>query len=94
MNKKMKKIWKSLVSVTLIFSFLIGIISGYKSSAASTIQSHNIVYFGDYFQNEVTDEEYLSRLRKADWENDEVTIENISFARKDVHYFETVSSFV
>ncbi len=83
----MKKIWKSLVSVTLIFSFLIGIISGYKSSAASTMQSRNIVYFGEYFQNEVTDEEYLSRLRKADWENDEVTIENISFARKDGHYF-------
>lgn len=84
-NCKRKLIFK-IASLIMIASVVIADLPGLNLHFAMAAEKQT-VYFGGYYQEKLTDKNYISRLEKVDFVNDRAIVEGISFARKDGGYY-------
>lgn len=86
MEEKKRRLLLKLISTAMIVSLLFTDLSGLIPLLVRAAEKQT-VYFGSYYQEEVVNEEYLIRLRDADFVNDRTMIEGIDFARKNGRYY-------
>lgn len=86
MISKKKRLLLKIASIVTIASIMIVDLLGVNQQFVMAAEKQT-VYFGSYYQEEVTDENYISRLKKVDFVNDKATVEGIDFARKNGHYY-------
>lgn len=66
--------------------FLLTILFMFSTKEAKAAEKQS-VYFGRYYQKEVSNRSILSYLSKANFVNDRITLEGIDFAIKNGHYY-------
>lgn len=86
MMEKKRRLLLKLISMVMAAAILLADLPGLPPLLARAAEKQT-VYFGNYYQEEVRNEEYLSRLEEADFVNDKTMIEGIDFARKSGRYY-------